>query len=47
MSDAKVMRSPCCNAAVYVRGDDGATKWYACAKCREACDPVEVKEEGK
>jgi len=42
-----MMHSPCCNAAVFVRGDDGATKWYACAKCREACDPVEVKEEGK
>lgn len=36
-----MMRSPCCSAAVYVRGDDGATKWYACAKCKEPCDPVE------
>ena len=46
-----MMRSPCCDAAVYVRGDYYEenkmlpTRWYACAKCGHPCDPVEKEGE--
>ena len=53
MSDNLV--SPCCKAPVWVQPDtdnresgvvwvnDGATHWYECSACGQACDPIHAK----
>lgn len=37
-----MMRSPCCNAPLFVGGHTGVTHWYACTVCGQPCDPVDA-----
>ena len=37
------LRSPCCNAPVYV-ADQGMTHWHECKACGQPCDPRDVTE---